>query len=170
MTRRNRLRRVGILCCHFLRNLAFYEAGWKNGKLVFNDQFWINVNSNFLDICVLEWYKLFGDKRGQHNWRKVITDQQAFLSGLLQAIGQTAGELDAYVEEMKTYRDKFVAHLDDENVMNIPKLRVARESVSFLYDYLLTNEEESNCFLDAPPSALRFYKKFSSQGQEVYSK
>jgi hypothetical protein len=71
---------------------------------------------------------------------------------------------------MKTYRDKFVAHLVSEEVMNIPKLRVARKSVSFLYGYLLDNEEEDNCFHDAPPKVSRFYRQFYSQGRKVYSK
>ncbi len=170
MTRRQRLRRVGILCLHFLRNLAFYKAGWRKGELIFKDQFWVNANGNFIDICVLEWCKLFSDKRGLQSWRKVVTDQTAFFAELLHAVGQTEGEFDSYVEEMKTYRDKFVAHLDSEEVMNIPKLRIARKSVSFLYGYLLANEEEDNCFHDAPPKASHFYRLFYSQGRKVYSK
>jgi hypothetical protein len=170
MTRRQRLRRVGILCCHFLRNLAFYKSGWRKGKLIFKDQFWVNANGNFIDICVLEWCKLFGEKRGQHYWRKVVTDQTAFFAELLRAVGQTEAEFDAYIEEMRTYRDKFVAHLDSAEVMNIPTLRTARKSVSFLYGYLLANEEEDNCFHDAPPEASRFYRLFYSQGRKVYSR
>lgn len=170
MTRRQRLRRVGILCCHFLRNLAFYKSGWRKGELIFKDQFWVNANGNFIDVCVLEWCKLFGDKRGQHHWQKVITDQAAFLTGLLNAVGQTEGEFEAYIKEMRTYRDKFIAHLDSEEVMNIPKLKVARKSVSFLYEYLLANEEEDNCFHDAPQKTTRFYRLFYSQGRKVYSK
>lgn len=168
MTRRQRLRRVGILCCHFLRNLAFYKAGWRKGDLIFKDQFWVNANGNFLDFCVLEWCKLFGDKRGQQNWRKVITDQESFFSCLLRAVKLTETEFDAYIEEMKTYRDKFVAHLDSEEVMNVPKLQVARKSVSFLYNYLLAHEEDG-CFHDAPPKASRIYKQFAVQGRQVYS-
>ena len=170
MIRRQRLRRVGILCCHCLRNLAFYKAGWRYRELIFTDQFWVNVNSNFFDVCVLEWCKLFGDKRGQHNWRKIITNQTAFFAGLLYAIGQTEAEFDSYIKEMKTYRDRFIAHLDSEEKMSIPKLRVARKSVSYLYCYLVANEEEDNCFCDAPANASCFYKQFYSQGRTVYSK
>ena len=170
MTRKKRLRRVGILCCHFLRNLAFYKAGWRNNKLIFNDQFWVNANGNFLDICVLEWCKLFGEKRGKHYWQKVITDQPSFLAGLLHAVGLTEIEFNAYIKEMLIYRDKFVAHLDTVEIMNIPKLNVAKMSASFLYDYLLTNEEEDNCFHDAPSKAIRFYNQFHLQGKRVYSK
>ncbi len=88
----------------------------------------------------------------------------------MHAVDQTEDEFDSYVEEMKTYRDKFIAHLDSKEVMNIPKLRVARKSVSFLYDYLLANEEEDNCFQDAPLRAARFYRQFYSEGRSVYSK
>ena len=101
MTRRQLLRRVGILCCHFLRNLAFYMAGWRKGELIFKDQFWVNANGNFLDICVLEWCKLFVDKRGKHHWRKVITDQASFYDGLLQAVNLTEAEFEAYIEIMR---------------------------------------------------------------------
>jgi hypothetical protein len=59
---------------------------------------------------------------------------------------------------------------DAEEITNIPKLRVARKSVSFLYGYLLANEEEENCFHDAPPKASRFYKQFYSQARRVYFK
>ena len=170
MTRRQLLRRVGILCCHFLRNLAFYMAGWRKGELIFKDQFWVNANGNFLDICVLEWCKLFVDKRGKHHWRKVITDQASFYDGLLQAVNLTEAEFEAYIEIMRIYRDKFVAHLDAEEIMHPPKLRVARKSVSFLYDYLIANEEEDACFHDAPPKASRFYEHFAWQGKQVYSK
>ena len=138
--------------------------------MIFNDQFWVNANGNFIDICVLEWCKLFGDKRGQHSWKKVITNQDAFLKGLLLAVGKTQPEFDSYIEEMKTYRDKFVAHLDSEEVMNIPKLKIAKKSVLFLYSYLLANEEETNSFHDAPPKATCLYRQFYSEGRKVYSK
>lgn len=170
MTRRQLLRRVGILCCHFLRNLAFYKAGWRKGELIFKDQFWVNANGNFLDICVLEWCKLFGDKRGKHYWRKVITDQVVFFDGLLQAVCLTEAEFEAYIEEMRNYRDRFIAHLDSEEVMHPPKLRVARKSIALLYDYLLTHEEEDDCFHDAPQKAFRFYKDCALQGKRVYSR
>lgn len=168
MTRRQLLRRVGILCCHFLRNLAFYKAGWKKGELVTNDQFFVNANGNFLDTCVLEWCKLFGDKRGQHYWRKVITDQDAFFVGLLQSLKLTEADFEDYINAMRTYRDKFVAHLDAEEIMSLPKLRTARKSVSFLYEYLLAHEEIAGCFHDAPKKASRFYEYFSWLGRKGY--
>ncbi|MFL9998747.1 hypothetical protein PQR34_45335, partial [Paraburkholderia sediminicola] len=89
MTRRQRLRRAGILCCHFLRNLAFYKAGWKKGEPIRAGQFWINANGNFLDICVLEWCKLFADKKAKQGWRRVVSDPITFYAGLLESLGLT---------------------------------------------------------------------------------
>ena len=54
--------------------------------------------------------------------------------------------------------------------MNIPKLSVARKGVSYLYDYLLANEEEDNCFHDAPQNASLLYEQYFSLGNMVYSK
>ena len=117
----------------------------------------VNANSNFLDISVLEWCKLFGDRRGKHHWRKVVANQDAFLEALLIKLKITEQEFDAYIEEMRIYRDKFIAHLDTEKIMHPPKMRVARKSVSFLYDHLLSNEQQDDCFHDAPKKASKFY-------------
>ncbi len=169
MTRRKRLRRVLILCCHCLRNLAFYTAGWHRGSLVFRDDFWRTVNGNFLDICVLEWCKLFGDARGKHFWRKVISDGASFYSRLLHELGITEDELNAYIDEVREYRDKFVAHLDSEEIMRPPVLEVAKSCVSYLYDYLLAHEDEGNYFVDAPAcSSILFYGSVLKQGESVY--
>ena len=132
MTRTQRLRRAGILCWHFLRNYAFYKAGWKKGQLVTNNQFFVNANGNCLDVSVLEWCKLFGEEGGEHYWKKVITNQEVFFHQLLQRLKLTETEFENYVTSMRSYRDKFVAHLDKKTIMNLPKLRPARMSIFFL--------------------------------------
>ncbi len=168
MTRRQRVRRTLILCCHFLRNLAFYKAGWRGDVCIRKDQFWVTANGNFLDHCVLEWCKLFGDeKRGKHFWRKVITDQDVFLEGLLQTLEFTETEFASYIDDMRTYRDKFVAHLDLDEVMKIPRLRLARKSVSYLHDYILVHEDDGGFFPEAPPKAARFFSLYAGEGNEV---
>jgi hypothetical protein len=108
MTPRERKRRVGILCCHCLRNIAFYRAGYTQNRFCSCKQFWINANGNFLDIAVLEWCKLFADARGKHHYAKVTNEHTNFRRDLLAKLAVTAAEFDEYVKEMKTYRDKFV--------------------------------------------------------------
>lgn len=171
MTRRKRLRRVLILCCHCLRNLAFYRAGWSKGSLIFQDDFWTAINGNFMDICVLEWCKLFADPRGKHYWQKAVSDPDLFSHGLLQELGISKQELGAYVDEVREYRDKFVAHLDSEEVMRPPVLEVVKDSVSYLYDFLLAHEDEGGYFTDAPAtSAALFHSSATKQAESVYGR
>jgi len=169
MTRRKRVRRVLILCCHFLRNLAFYRAGWDGRAPVRTEQFWVTANGNFLDHCVLEWCKLFADRRGKHHWRKVVTDHDAFFAGLLEALKLTEAEFDGYIEEMRKYRDKFVAHLDLDEIMHIPRLRLARKTAAYLHDYVLVHEDDGDFFPEAPPKAARFYTVYANEGKGVYA-
>ena len=65
LSRRQRLRRVGILCCHILRNLAYYLAWFGKGKPGTDSQFWVSVNGNFADVTMLEWCKALADVRGK---------------------------------------------------------------------------------------------------------
>ncbi len=170
MTRKERLRRVAILCCHCLRNLAYYRAGWHGDKLILRGQFWINVNGNFLDICVLEWCKLFGDQRGKHYWEKIISEPQSFYTGMLKELNIKESELEALRNEMRRYRDKFVAHLDSDKTMYIPSnLTLAQKSVEYLYDYIKANEDEGDFFNDALTNATAFYEQHLRYGKAVYN-
>jgi hypothetical protein len=148
--------------------MAFYRAGWRKRKPIFKGQFLANANGNFLNTCVLEWCKLFGDSRAQHYWKKVISDPEEFFNGLLKKLKTTETDLDNYVKEVRTYRDKFVAHLDSEEVMYPPKLDVIKMSVTYLYGYLLKNEDEEDFFPDAPTNATVFYKRFLVEGKKAY--
>lgn len=170
MTREQRLRRVALLCCHCLRNLAYYRVGWKRRKPVFetDSEFWKTANGNFLDTCVLEWCKLFGDVRGMHYWKKVITDDSKFFAGLLKHLSISEAELESYVKEMRTYRDKFVAHLDSELVMNIPKLDLAKKSVLHLYKYILAMENEDNLFHGLPTNGAGYFRSSSREAKREY--
>jgi hypothetical protein len=148
--------------------LAYYRAGWHENALVYDNDFWKTANGNFLDICILEWCKLFGDERGKQYWGKVITEKRQFFEGLLDEIGLSRGELETYVKEMREYRDKFVAHLDSDLVMDIPELSFAQKSASHLYDYLLANEDESDFFHGLPKGASSYYDHALKEGQSVY--
>jgi len=170
MTRKEHLRRVAILCCHCLRNLAYFKAGWHRNELILKDKFWINVNGNFLDICVLEWCKLFGDLRGKHYWGKIITEPKSFYSGMLHELNIEESDLDTLINEMRRYRDKFVAHLDSDKKMYIPSnLTLAQKSVAYLYDYIRANEDEGDFFSDAPRKASAFLEDHFKYGKTVYN-
>jgi hypothetical protein len=168
MTRKEHLRRVMILCRHCLRNLAFYKAGWRGPSLIRKGHFWSNLNCNFLDICILEWCKLFGDPRGKNCWQKVISDCPGFQAGLLSELGISEAEFKVYIFDTKKYRDKFVAHLDLEPTMDIPRLDLAMISASYLYDYIHAHENEGDYFPDMLKDSTKLFEGFSKMASAEY--
>ena len=91
---------------------------------------------NFLDICVLEWCKLFADRNSGHHWRRVIDDHDRFEADLYATLSVTADEFAKLIKQARHYRDKFVAHLDEQRIMRPPKLDLPKKSIVFLYGRL----------------------------------
>ena len=153
------IRRIALLCCHFTRNVAYYRLGYVGengiGPLKQATEFGVTVNSNMLDIAVLEWCKLFADRKGHHHWRKLVRDdaeQGLFFSDLLHTLGINEAVWHRYLDEFRVYRDKFVAHLDTEEVAQIPQLNIALQSTFFLYTRLLADAPAGT--LDMPRRAI----------------
>jgi len=169
MNRRTRLRRTGILCMHFVRNAAYYRAFNAAPVPRRREQFWRTINGNFIDVCMLEWCKLFGDLKAQHHWSKCVTDTARFLAGLYEHIGLSEAEFEAYRLEVREYRDKFVAHLDELNQMQIPQLQPALDSVRYLYQYMLEHEDDADAFHDAPRNADTRYQQHLREGREAHA-
>ncbi|MEY6433597.1 hypothetical protein ABC977_14420 [Thioalkalicoccus limnaeus] len=166
MNQRDRVRGAGLLCCHCVRNSAYYRAGWRDGHFVSQLDFWRNANGNFIDIAVLEWCKLFADRNGKHHWRKVVPDPDGFLPGLFGSIGVSEEAFNSLCEETRTYRDKFIAHLDEGRLMHIPRLNVIIDSSIFLYGLIRTEYQQ---FLgDAPPDLRQFYEERLAEATGVY--
>lgn len=168
LTRRQRLRRVGLLCCHCLRNLAYYMCWHEAGQPRRNEQFWVSTNGAFLDIAVLKWCKIFGDSKGKHRWAAVVTDVDAFIPAMAEQLGIARGDFDSCRVAMVKYRDRFVAHLDDLEEMNIPVLTIAKDSTMFLYRHLREVEDDLNAFHDAPADIAEFYERFVVEAHGVY--
>jgi len=147
------MRRVVILCASFVRNLAYYRAGWAEParRLLCERHsqasFWRQVNGNFIDIAVLDWCKLFGDQKstpsqrvGKHHWRKVVSDPNDFEARLLAQLGMDEKGLASLITTIRTYRDKFISHLDDELVMDLPILAPAHAAVTFYHRHIVERE------------------------------
>jgi hypothetical protein len=167
MDRTNRLRRVGTLCCHFARNYAYYKAGWDNDVLKVKDQFWVTLNGNFIDICVLEWYKLFGDYKDKHHWKKVMSHDQTFKTRMFEALNIKQGDLDKVHDSIKSYRDKFIAHLDSEEIMHIPELEHALRMVFFYYAEVKKICDSTS---DWPKSLKAFYQQNFNNAIKEYDR
>jgi hypothetical protein len=164
------------MCGYFMRNLAYYRAGFREGlsgkkELRGRGQhFWQHSSSNFLDAAVLEWCKLFGGERdSKYHWSKIVSDPTTFEPELLRHLGVDADTFAKCIEKMRHYRDKFVAHLDYEKIMYIPDFDLAKAAVEFYHAHVLKNELASSddsaglvtdldgCYQDAADEAKRIY-------------
>lgn len=170
MTGYQKIRRAGIICLHCLRNIVLYKASYSNDLRIQDDQFLISANSNFLDIAVLERCKIFGSVKEKHNWERIVIDNNLFENGLHTKINCTKEEFSIYRNVMLIYRDKFVGHLDEEKMMDIPDLTKAIKSTIYLYQYLLETTDNPDIFSDAPENAEAFYNLIFSLGKATYSK
>lgn len=170
MTREQHLRRVVLLCCHFARNFAYYRAGWDGKTLRRGTEFWKTVNGNCIDLCVLEWCKLFGEPRGEHHWHQVVSDPAAFGAGLYSAVGMNADAFEQYRVKARAYRDKFVAHLDLEMTALLPHLDPAWASVRYLHAYVVSREAESDIFVRLPLDIDEYQARHSDEAMEIYAR
>jgi hypothetical protein len=177
MPRRDRLRRVVMLCCFFARNLAYYRAGREpefasllNPASKADANFWRAVNSNGIDISVLEWCKLFADAKGKHFWANVVTDGNEFETELHKHLGVDAAGFKTEIEAMRGYRDKFLAHLDSEYVMNIPRLDIPRKAVWFYLDWIVRREAASGDLTGLPMELDSGYEQAEKEARAVYAR
>ena len=139
MRKVTRLRRVALLCYHFVRNYAYYKAGWGNNISMAKNSFWLTIQGNFLDIAVLEWIKLFGNHKDKHHWKKIVKEDclSKFKSDMLKDCKLTNDKFSQLRDIIKNYRDSFVAHLDSDENMNIPHLAEALKLTQYYYMYVL---------------------------------
>jgi hypothetical protein len=157
------------LCVYFARNLAYYRAG-RTGLTNASPEFWITANSNFIDMAVLEWCKLLGDRSAKHFWANVVADPPRFKDMMLSHLGMTADEFDAYIKEMRTYRDKVLAHLDDLPVMDIPFLDSALAAVEFYHRQVVEHECASGDLAGLPTDLADYYRHSFEQAQGIYGR
>lgn len=174
VSRPHRLRRVVLLCCTFARNLAFYRAGQREQhRLLFDRRhaganFWRVVNGNCIDICVLEWCKLFADETADHHWGRIVTDPATFKQALLTQLGIDEVAFKREIKEMRHYRDKFVAHLDSEPVMTIPRLDRAKQSVWFYHAHIVGREANEGDLTGLPMDLDAGYAQAEEEAATVY--
>ena len=175
MSRRDRLRRAVILCCHFARNLAYYRIGQAGEyKHLFDPaktasaNFWRMANSDFLDLSVLEWCKLFANAKEKHHWKTIVTDSAGFQSELLNHLSMDAASFKAYIDSIRRYRNKFVAHLDSEHEMHVPMLDTAKKAVWFYHAYVVKHEAGAQDLTGLATELDSGYRKSEDEARAVF--
>jgi len=176
MTRRDRLRRVVILCRNFARNLAYYRAGRRPEHLPLlapehpRVNFWRVMNANCLDLCVLEWCKLLASHREKHHWSDIVSDPAGFKAQLLSYLSIDDAAFQEHIKVMRTYRNKFLAHLDSDPTMNIPALDIAKKAVWFYHAHLVTHEAHPGDLAGLPVELDTGYAQCESEACEIYER
>jgi hypothetical protein len=172
--RKERLRIVFILCCSFARNHAYYRAWWgeERQRLLTlahpHRNFWVAVNNNFLDMCVLDWCKLCADKRGKHYWGKIVTDPPKFEADLLRHLNLDAEAFEHEINTMRSYRDKFVAHQDLEYSGIFPKFDIAKKAVWFYHAHIVNHEAKPGDLVGLPLNIETGYEETEQEARAVY--
>ena len=173
VSRRDRIRRVVILCRNFAVNLAYYRVGQRAEHLHLQDyqtrgNFWIVASGNSIDICVLEWCKLFADPKEKHHWRRIVADPEGFRVELMNHLGIDQAALQREIKVMRQYRDKFLAHLDSDEVANIPALDIAKKAVWFYHAYVVQHEAQPGDLDGLPVKLDAGYRHCEKEAQAIY--
>jgi hypothetical protein len=130
------------------RNAACHRALSKY-KDELNQVYWKLIWTNFFDIAILEWCKIFGSKREKTHWEKLVDDPVSFYQGLLNALEIDKTDWESYQKDLKKYRDTFIAHHQkDLNRTYYPRLDIALESSFYYYSWLVNNLEQLNIYFD----------------------
>jgi hypothetical protein len=124
-------------------------------------------------VAVLEWAKLLGERKGEHYWRNIVTDADAFETALLARLGMSNADYADHARTMRHYRDKFVAHLDSDLVMNIPTLSAAQAAVWLYLEHVVLHEATAgdlSGLIDTPAKLAEGYAQCFKEAGEVYSR
>ena len=132
MTPIGRARNAALLCCHFARNFAYYSV-FRKSPDIGKEGFWLTVQGNFIDVCVLEWCKLFGNRNGKYHWKNALCDPEQFRRELLEAHCIDEVALKNLWNVVKDYRDGFVAHTEEQETTEIPNMNLPHLLVEFYY-------------------------------------
>lgn len=163
----NRAKSAALVCCHFARNLAYYNASQKVLTLD-KEGFWLTVTGNFVDVCVLEWCKLFGNRNGKCHWQKVLKQPDVFKQDLLNMHHLDESDLRKLWTTIKDYRDSFVAHVEDQETTPAPYMTVPYLLVNFYFTRLQSEFAELQSLDCLPKYMDRYFDSSLSEAEEVF--
>ena len=163
----NRAKSAALVCCHFARNLAYYNAS--QGFLTLDKEgFWLTVIGNFVDVCVLEWCKLFGNRNGKCHWENVLKQPNVFKQDLLNRHHLEESELRKLWKTIKDYRDNFIAHVEDQETTPIPCMTVPYLLVNLYFARLQSEFSELQSFDCLPKCMDGYFDSSLSEAKEVF--
>ncbi|MBL3705102.1 hypothetical protein GI582_20590 [Sulfitobacter sp. BDSS02] len=85
-----------------------------------------------------------------------------FYSDMLEEINLNSDQFQDYITGMRTYRDKFLAHLDEERTMHIPKMETAEKAIKFLHGYLVSVDALNSDLAGIPTDLAKYCRECCS--------
>ncbi|MEX2244314.1 MAG: hypothetical protein WD716_10775 [Fimbriimonadaceae bacterium] len=157
-----------------LRNIAFYYAIRQVPELP-RGEVWSTVGDNFMRLAILDWCKIFADRKGKLNWRREAPRPETFMNDLLQAIDVSQSDFEIYTTQMRRVRNKWVAHLDPEIYgadprNKTPYLGLALQSLAYFYDRARNGATTAVLSAEIVASALWEYEKRLAWAQTEFAR
>jgi len=139
--------------------LAYHRSpdAWHNKGIPAGD-YQRTISGNFLDISVIEWLKIFGNDKEKHHWKKLVSRENDFRTGLLGELSLTRKEFKVVWKNCATYRNHFIAHLDSSNVLQIPQMDIPLKAARFLYSELKIFNNPA-IFVNLPSTLDSYYRE-----------
>jgi hypothetical protein len=109
-----------------------------------------------------------GDDKDKHFWRNVVADPAAFEASLLVNLEMTESDFADLTKKMRRYRDKFVAHLDSDAKMEIPRLTVALAANSFYHEHIVTVEAAAGDLFGLADTSEKFAQGYEQCLKEAH--
>ena len=160
------LRRVGLKCADFARQLSYHRA-LNEHKDGFKLNFWIYVFNNAIDIAVLDWFHLFGYHNDDLHWKQVVADIDSFRQQLFCQVNMTEDEWKSYREEIKTYRDKDIAHIEVRPTSHVPEMSIALQAVTCYYEHVLNELTGFGDYSNWPEDLSEYYQRSLEQTKNI---
>jgi hypothetical protein len=135
------LRRVCLKCVDYCRQVTYHRSMVPySSELKAN--YWIYSFNNFIDMAVLDWGHLYGNKNDNLHWQNVIEDKVEFKKELFSFLEVTEEQWREYWESIKYYRDKDVAHIEVRPSITVPDMDLGIKSVGFYYNWIIPELKE----------------------------
>ena len=76
----------------------------------------------------------------EDHWKSIVTDRAEFQLALMKHLTTGGASFKTYIDSIRRYRNRFVAHLDSDHEMYVPTLDSAKNAVWFYHSYVVTHE------------------------------
>jgi hypothetical protein len=110
------------------------------------------------------------DTKAPHHWEKIVKNKKEFKIGLLSYLETDSEKFVDYLTEVRAYRDKFIAHLDSDEIMQIPKMDWAYKSVLYYFGEIIEELQMESMHRGIPTDLNLYYLASLNEAKVVYNR